>query len=246
MKARLALTVLVSLCVCATAVADEYDYYKHLRYPTKLVPGVGLDKVEQEGGPNVTGYRRRTVRWWPRKGQDIVDIPQGAPLRTWTRNKGQGDKEFQAGLQRNWTASDPDTFDAHLIEFRAFGTSTPMNGYPAHIPVAVVRMEDGRPRAITNYVNHSTYGPITQMVSLDDQEFIHKTWKEAFRKLHAKTTPDPRVSRGEKPDGGFKPYEAVRPEFNAIEWKEGDEFPRYGEKGNWIFYETPNFRIRSE
>ena len=31
-----------------------------------------------------------------RQGQDIVDIPEGAPLRTWTRNKGQLDREALA------------------------------------------------------------------------------------------------------------------------------------------------------
>jgi len=246
MKARLILTMVIAGLACGSvSTAAEYDYYKYLRYPSKLVPGVGLDKVEQKGGPNAVGYNRRTVQWWPRKGQDIVDVPEGAPLRTWTRNKGQQDKEFLAGLSRNWTASDPETFKAHLIALRAFGTSTPMQGYPAHIPIAVLRLEDGRPRAVANYINHGIYGPITQMVSRDDHDFIHKIWEEAFPKLHAKVTPDPRVSRGDQPDDGFKPYEAVRPKFNAVEWKEGDKYPTWGEKGDWIFYETPHFRIRS-
>jgi hypothetical protein len=42
------------------AIAEEHDYYQHLRYPKKLVPGIGLNDVEQEGGPDVVGYRRRT------------------------------------------------------------------------------------------------------------------------------------------------------------------------------------------
>ena len=69
--------VCLTLCMLsAGAIAQEHDFYKHLRYPSKLVPGVGLDEVEQ------TADGRRVVRWWPRKGQDIVDIPAGAPLRT--------------------------------------------------------------------------------------------------------------------------------------------------------------------
>ena len=134
------------------ATAEEHDYYKHLRYPAKLAPGVGLDKIEQEGGHGAVGYKRRTVRWWPRKGQDFVDIPEGVPLRTWTRNKGQKDKEALAGISRTWTASDPQTFKAHLVAFRSFGTSSrnpnPKINLPL-IPIAVLRTEDGRVRGST-------------------------------------------------------------------------------------------------
>jgi len=91
MKARLVLTMVIAGLACCGASGEELDYYKYLRYPKGLASGVGLDKVEQEGGPNVVGYKRRTVQWWPRKGQDFVDVPKGAPLRTWTRNKGQED-----------------------------------------------------------------------------------------------------------------------------------------------------------
>ena len=103
------LTTMAAVCLTASAPAAEHDYYKSLRYTAKLVPGVGLDKVEQEGGADATGYQRRTVQWWPRQGQDIVDIPAGAPLRTWTRNNGKNDQEALAGLCRNWTSSDPAT-----------------------------------------------------------------------------------------------------------------------------------------
>ena len=127
------------LCVCASALATEHDYYANLRYPKELVPGVGRNQVQQAGG-----YQRRTVQWWPRQGQDIVDIPAGAPLRTWTRNKGQTDKEALAGASRNWTTSDGETFKAHLIGFRGFGIDTPdprFNGYkltPAAVGLFVI------------------------------------------------------------------------------------------------------------
>ena len=113
------LTLLV--LVGAAAAAADYDCYKYLRCPKKLLPDVGRNKVEQEGGPDAVGYKRRTVQWWPRKGHDIVDIPKDAPLRTWTRKKGQEDKEALAGVCRNWTTSDSETFKAHLIGFRGFG-----------------------------------------------------------------------------------------------------------------------------
>jgi hypothetical protein len=117
------------------------------------VPGVGRNVVEQQGGPNAVGYHRRTVHWWPRKGQDAVEVPAGVPLRTWTRNKGQEDKEALAGVCRNWTASDPETFKAHLVAFRSFGTST-VDPDPrinqALIPAAVLRMEDGEQRTVVD------------------------------------------------------------------------------------------------
>ena len=70
----------------ATAAAAEHDFYEHLRCPRKLKPGVGLDKIEQEGGPDAAGYERRTVQWWPRKGQDFIEVPEGAvaaPVTAW-------------------------------------------------------------------------------------------------------------------------------------------------------------------
>lgn len=43
--------------MCAGAIAGAYDYYKYLRYPRELAPGVGRDKVEQEGGPDAAGHQ---------------------------------------------------------------------------------------------------------------------------------------------------------------------------------------------
>jgi hypothetical protein len=40
------------LCVCASALAAEHDYYRNLRYPKQLVAGVGRDQVQQAGSPN--------------------------------------------------------------------------------------------------------------------------------------------------------------------------------------------------
>ena len=166
-------------CVCASALGAEHDYYGNLHYPKELVPGVGLDEVQQEGGPDAVGYQRRTVQWWPRKGQDIVDIPAGTPLRTWTRNKGQTDKQALAGAGRNWTSSDGETFKAHLIGFRGFGIETPdprFNNYKL-TPAAVLRMENGERRAVM------VYPPFHSMVSQEDHAFIHKIWQAEWKKL---------------------------------------------------------------
>jgi len=176
------LTILIATLLCTSgATAEEHDFYGNLRYRPKLVPGVGRDQVEQEGGPDVIGYRRRTVRWWPRKGQDVMDVPQGAPLRTWTRNKGQVDKEALAGLCRNWTVSDPETFKAHLVGFRGFVVPTPNPVYSDDvlIPAAVLRLASGERRAV---VHHT---PFSLMLSPEDHDFILKKWQEEWPKLTA-------------------------------------------------------------
>ena len=186
----ISLIALAGLCISVSALAGEHDYYGTLHYPKELVPGVGLDTVVQEGGPDATGYQRRTVQWWPRQGQDIVDVPKGVPLRTWTRNKGQTDKEALAGAGRNWTRSDGETFKAHLIGFRGFGIETPdprFNGYKL-TPAAVLRMENGERRAVM------VYPPFHSMVSPEDHAFIHKIWQQAWKKVQATESKDEYVS----------------------------------------------------
>jgi len=232
--------------VCATAIAEEHDYYKYVPHPSKLVPGVGLDKVEQEGGPNTVGYKRRTVRWWPRKGQDIIDIPKGAPLREWTRNKGQEDAEDKAGFTRAWPSSLPEKFKAHLVAFRGYGTST-INPDPRHnfvpIPIAVLRLEDGRQRGVHN-------APwIGTMVSKEDHEFIHKKWEEAFPKLYATTTQGEALTHKGGAPGGFladfpmERWTNASPRFNAMDLPKDSKYPRWGRKGYVLGFETPHFHI---
>jgi len=190
MRTRPILTVAAVGLALAGAAAAEHDYYKCLRYPKKLVPGVGRNKVEQEGGPDAVGYHRRTVHWWPRKGQDIVDIPKGAPLRVWTRNKGQTDKEALAGVSRCWTTSDKDTFKAHLIGFRGFGVPTPdprHNDYVL-VPAAVLRMENGQRRAVL------AYPPFHMMVSQADHDFIFSIWQKEWKKIQAAQSREQYVS----------------------------------------------------
>jgi len=41
MRTKLILTAVAAGCVCATAIAGEHNYYRYLRYPKELVPGVG-------------------------------------------------------------------------------------------------------------------------------------------------------------------------------------------------------------
>ena len=232
---RTILVVLVTGCMGPITFAEELDYYRNLRYPSKLVPGVGLDKVEQEGGPDAVGYQRRAVQWWPRQGQDFVDVPEGAPLRTWTRNKGKENPEALAGVTRNWSASDPDTFKAHLIALRGFGTSS---GDTPVIPSAVLRLEDGRQRAVVDY------GPLSQMISAEDRDFIHKVWEDAYPKLYAK------ISKEERPvfaDFPLEHWKATPVRFNALPpWTDaGAKYPLWGEKDGQLIFETRNFHLSS-
>ncbi len=187
---RFVTAVLAAALFTVDTAAEEIDYYENLRFYPELRPDVGRDQVDQDGGPDATGYRRRTVRWWPRKGQDIVDVPEGTPLRTWTRNKGQHDKEALAGLCRNWTESDPETFEAHLVGFRGFGVPTPNPTFSDEvmIPAAILRLEDGRQKAVVHFE------PLSKMLCAEDHAFILKTWKAAWPKVQASVSDAPYIT----------------------------------------------------
>jgi len=221
MKSKPVLTIVLAGLLFSGAVAAEHDYYKTLRYPNKLDPGVGRDKVVQAGGPDAVGYKRRTVQWWPRKGHDIVDIPKGVPLRTWTRNKGRKDKEALAGLCRNWTTSDSDTFKAHLIGFRGFGIETPDPRFNYKLtPAAVLRMENGERRAVL------AYPPYHMMVSREDRDFIHGIWRKEWKKIQATQSQDEYVSNSyrRRPDSlvleteHFTFVSAAKTEYKTLWW----------------------------
>jgi len=244
MKKHLILTILAAGCVSANAIAAEHDLYKYLRYPSKPVPGVGRNKVAQVGGAKAVGYKRRTVQWWPRKGQDIVDIPDGAPLRTWTRNNGKKDPAALAGLGKHWLTSDSETFKAHLIALRGFGTSTDIPGYlHPYVPIAVLRMPDGRQLAVTDC------GPVCRMVSPEDGKFIYGIWEEAYPKLHATVTQAPHVTRKKNPAGGHKTelelkhWKEASPKFNAIEPRKDAKYPIWGKDAETVVFETPHYYI---
>ena len=239
MTIRNCVVCLTLLALAAGAIAREHDYYKYLKYPARLAPGVGVDKIDQDGGPNAVGYKRRTVKWWPRKGQDIVDIPKGAPLRTWTRNTGRQDKEALAGICRSWTASDPEKFKAHLVGFRSFGTSgidPSRNINQPLIPIAVLRMENGELRGVHNARFHSL------MVSQADHDFIHKKWEQEFPKLYAQISHEPSLPRANT-DIPLKLWEAQRPKFYAIDRGNDARYPRWGRRGSTLVFNTQHFHF---
>jgi len=241
---KLLLTTFVAVSLCTGARAAELDLYRYLRYPPQPVPGVGVDKVRQEDGAGAVGYKRRTVEWWPRKGQDIVDIPEGAPLRTWTRNDWRRDAVTLTGLGQHWLTSEPDTFDAHLIALRSIGTSTDIPGFlHPYTPLAVLRMEDGTQRAVADS------GPTSHMLSESDAEYIHAVWEKAHPKLYATVSQDDRVMRSEKVAGGhrgkmaMKKWEEAPPRFNAMQPEESAKYPLWGEDEESVAFETPHFHL---
>ncbi|MHC4198390.1 MAG: DUF6055 domain-containing protein [Planctomycetota bacterium] len=127
-----------ALCAIACAAgAAEYDFYSRTRYPEggRLLPGVDLHKPAQTGTGAAKAYERRTVKWWPRKGVDVIEVAVGMPLREWTW------REQQPGR--------PAKFKAHLIAFRGIGNtmSSKFRGDGGPIePAVVLRLSDGRKR----------------------------------------------------------------------------------------------------
>lgn len=127
-------------------VYADYDYFKNAQLPGVRRPDVSLDQVTDEAPADgvPTAYQRRRVEWWPQKGVDIVDIPKGAPLRTWTINP-----EVKESTWWPLSLRDKKQFKAHLIGFRGIGLGigNPWKGNSKYFcPAVVLRLEDGRKR----------------------------------------------------------------------------------------------------
>lgn len=136
------------------AGAGEYDFFRLARYPEggKLRPEVELYEVAEPGG-GPQEYRRRVVRWWPRRGVDTIAVEKGMPERGWTFQRcavdaetgevtGPSDAELLA-----WGV--PRTFKAHLIGFDGIGNDIgdPYAGEDFFEPSVILRMADGSKRS---------------------------------------------------------------------------------------------------
>ena len=146
--------------VSAGAAAGEYDFFAGARYPGPVRKlGVDLYKVEQEGGPDAAGYTRRTVRWWPRRGVDIIPVKPGMIERTWTLRDRRMDPALctvhpRVGVEeltRRLSSKRPRQFKAHLIGFRGIGNrqADPFGPEPFYCPAVVLRLQDGTKRCFT-------------------------------------------------------------------------------------------------
>ena len=160
--------------VANAAAAGTHDFYGLARYPEGggLKSGVELYEVEESGGA-ADEYARRVVRWWPRKGVDIIDPMEGMPLREWTW------REKQPGR--------PAGFEAHLIGFRGMGNtmSSKFRGDGGPIePAVVLRLADGRKRCFLR-------GSFCDA----DKKFIMALYVKEMARIKAGLDQTPRVKR---------------------------------------------------
>jgi len=160
MKSRLVLAAVLAFPVISGAAADEYDFFSGARYPgAERKPGVDVYRVKQDGGPFATGYQRRVVDWWPRKGVDIIEVKDAMPLRTWTLRERKMDPHAVGvhlilgieELTRRVAWGRRLKFEARLIGFRGIGNRYGNLFEPArfYCPGVVLLMEDGTKRCFT-------------------------------------------------------------------------------------------------
>jgi len=186
------------VAVSSSAAAEEYDYFRNARYPGHLREDVGLDTVEQ--APDVAGQPgRRVVHWWPKRGVDRVDVPEGAPLRTWTIRTVEEEPLVEMGYLSKWwdaVLRGRKQFKAHLIGFRGIGSEL---GDPFEAeaiqrafgtygkgwcPAVVLRLEDGRKRCFTR-----------GSLSNEDQEYVTKIYVEEMDRIRQSLENLPRTNR---------------------------------------------------
>lgn len=131
------------LLMVGASAYGEYEYYRGAQFPGKdLREDVEIRTVVTEGGAP-TEYKRREVKFFPRKGMDDIPVVDGMIKRDWTLT-GQG-KSFTPKAFLNG-----DKLTAHLIGFRGVGARHDGGSMEQPAPPAVVlRLPDGSKRAYT-------------------------------------------------------------------------------------------------
>lgn len=215
---------------CGSASAGEqgtYDFFERAQYPgNRLRPEVELSEIEQEGGPDATGYNRRTVTFWPRQGIDIIPETsvKHAPLRTWTRRTEAVDPMTIAGSRKRWASDVQPTFKAHLLAFR--GVANPY-GDPfdqpydrgAMTPGAVLRLEDGTKRLFTQGQLCDEDQSYLMGVYLKAIEAARGTLREKNRELHPTRTVAKWPDNAKPGEPGIMRYEG--PHFVYVSGSQG-------------------------
>jgi len=215
MKKRLTLVSLVSIVLClschSAVGAEGYDYFNNIRYPATRRPDVALDKINQQGGPDAVGYNKRVVHWWPKKGVDSVDVPEGVEARTWTVRTAELEPLVEAGFYAKWWPVDlrgKKQFKAHLIGFRGIGSK---EGDPftdealvraqgkGICPSVILRLEDGRKRCFSR-----------GSFSDEDQEYILNLYEKEMARIHETLEPPPEKHREEITPAG-RSVNSMRP-----------------------------------
>ena len=121
---RLPMCLVVGLLCGSVASAGDYDYFRNVRYPGKLREDVGRDTIKQASDKGAEPGRR-VVQWWPKRGVDVVDVPKGVPLRTWTLRTVEEEPLVEMGFYARWrdeTLRGETQFKAHLLGFRGVGS----------------------------------------------------------------------------------------------------------------------------
>ena len=184
--------VLAALGFANSTYAESYDYFRNIQYPGVRRADVGLDKIVQEGGPNAVGYNKRVVTWWPKKGVDIVDVPKGVSLRTWTIRTPEMEPLVELGVFAKWWPEDlrgKKQFKAYLIGFRGIGSAQDIPFWDEGriraqgkgiCPGVILRLEDGRKRCFTK-------GSFSDA----DQKYILDLYEKEMARVHKTLEPPP-------------------------------------------------------
>ena len=104
--------LLALLIMAGGAFAESHDFFATMSYPEggKLREGVELYEVREEGGAPQE-YGRRVVRWWPRKGVDVIEVREGMPLREWTLVPDMFDPDKAPEPELDWQIFEHDKLD---------------------------------------------------------------------------------------------------------------------------------------
>jgi hypothetical protein len=127
-------------------LAKEAPLFERAKMRGRVLDEVSRDVIKQTPGD---GYRLRTVDWWPKKGVDIVEEPEGEP-RTWTIRPESLTVEDRK-TAKWWPRSlrGKTQFKAHLLGFRGIGAAQNPWGDDVTKPITpavVLRLPDGRKR----------------------------------------------------------------------------------------------------
>jgi len=230
---------LAALGFAGTAYVGDYDYFRNIQYPPQRREDVSLDKIEQEGGPDAVGYNKRVVNWWPKKGVDVVNPPEGVELRTWTIRTPELEPLVELGVFAKWWPEDlrgKKQFKAHLIGFRGIGSAQDNPFFDkARIraqgngicPGVVLRLEDGRKRCFTR-----------GSFSDEDQAYIVALYEKEMARVRKTLEPPPdRIPpdiASRYPVGELYSPGAFRVESERFVISSGSEEPDDGIPGIWI------------
>ncbi len=128
-------------------LARKAPLFERIKLRGALRDDVSRDVIEQKPG---AGYQLRVVKWWPKKGVDIIEEPKGEP-RTWMiRPESMTVEDRKTAKWWPRALRGKTQFKAHLLGFRGIGAAqNPWNKEDVtkpFTPAVVLRLPDGRKR----------------------------------------------------------------------------------------------------